>query len=128
MTTTRPKKTVLIVDDDTSLLEVLSTAFERAGWEVACSVDGEEVFRKFTAYGPFGLLVDIHMPKINGVEVCRLIKGHPVWKDVFFVVMSGKISERDEEALRASGADEILRKPFDPAAVVDLFDKACAGG
>jgi DNA-binding response OmpR family regulator len=120
--------TVLIVDDCDSTRETLAAHFKAAGWETAMATDGEEFFRVFTAHEPDAVLLDVVMPKINGGDVCRLIKGHPDWRQTYVVVMSATISERDEAAYRKSGADEVLRKPFDPSHAVDLVNRARGGG
>lgn len=118
------RKTVLVVDDSVALLDSLTAAFEEAGYDVATAVDGEEVFRKMATTDPDALLLDIYMPKINGAEVCRLVKSHPHWKKTFLVLMSVRVSEQEMETYKRIGADEILRKPFDPAVAVDLVRKA----
>jgi twitching motility two-component system response regulator PilG/twitching motility two-component system response regulator PilH len=121
---TSKKRSVLIVDDSTALLDALTTAFEEAGYEVGYAVDGEEVFRKMTAYDPDALLLDIYMPKINGADVCRLVKAHPHWKKTYLVLMSARMSDKEVETYRKLGADDILRKPFDPAVAVAQIETA----
>ncbi len=118
------RKTVLIVDDSQAILDALGTAFEEAGYEVAVAGDGEEVFRKMAAADPDALLLDVYMPKLNGADVCRLVKAHPHWKKTFLVLMSSRISEREVDMYRRIGADEIRKKPFDPAHAVALVEKA----
>lgn len=118
------RKTVLIVDDSRAVLDSLTSAFEDAGYEVSSATDGEEVFRKLSAANPEALLLDIYMPKLNGADVCRLVKAHPHWKKTFLVLMSSRISEREIDVYRRIGADQVLKKPFDPAHVVDLVDRA----
>lgn len=118
------RKTVLVVDDSVALLDSLTAAFEEAGYDVATAVDGEEVFRKMATTDPDALLLDIYMPKINGAEVCRLVKSHPHWKKTFLVLMSVRVSEQEMETYKRIGADEILRKPFDPAVAVEVVRKA----
>ncbi len=121
------RKTVLIVDDSQAILDALGTAFEEAGYQVAAAADGEEVFRKMAATDPDALLLDVYMPKLNGADVCRLVKAHPHWKKTYLVLMSSRISEREIDMYRRLGADEILRKPFDPDHAVALVEKAVAG-
>jgi len=118
------RKTVLVVDDSAALLDALTAAFEEAGYEVATAVDGEEVFRKMATTDPDALLLDIYMPKINGAEVCRLVKSHPHWKKTFLVLMSARVSDQEMETYRRIGANEILRKPFDPEVAVRVVAKA----
>jgi twitching motility two-component system response regulator PilG/twitching motility two-component system response regulator PilH len=119
-----PRKTVLVVDDSQAILDALSGALEDAGFEVASARDGEEVFRKMASTSPDVLLVDIYMPKLNGADVCRLVKAHPHWKRTFLVLMSSRISDREIETYRRIGADEVLKKPLDVPAVVGLVRRA----
>jgi twitching motility two-component system response regulator PilG len=118
------RKTVLIVDDSPAILDALTSAFEDAGYDVASAVDGEEVFRKMSASNPDALLLDIYMPKLNGADVCRLVKAHPHWKKTYLVLMSSRISDREVDLYRRIGADQVLKKPFEPADVVGLVSKA----
>jgi len=118
------RKTVLVVDDSQAILDVLESAFEEAGFGVVVAADGEEVFRRMAQANPDALLLDLYMPKLNGADVCRLIKAHPHWKKTFLVLMSSRISDREVDMYRRLGVDEILRKPFDPANAVALVRKA----
>ncbi len=117
------KKTVLIVDDSAALLDSLSGAFEEAGYAVVTAGDGEEVFRKLAQSSPDALVLDVYMPKLNGADVCRLVKANPHWRRTFLVLMSGRISEKEMDTYRRIGADEVLRKPFDPEAAVASVTK-----
>src|SRR5512138_489518 len=124
ITTAMGRKTVLIVDDSRAVLDSLTSAFEDAGFDVTSATDGEEVFRKMAAANPDALLLDIYMPKLNGADVCRLVKAHPHWKKTYLVLMSSRISERETDTYKRIGADEVLRKPFDPAQAVALVERA----
>jgi len=121
------RPTVLVVDDSTTLLEALTAAFEDAGFDVSDAVDGEEVFRKMAAYDPDALLLDIYMPKINGTDVCRLVKGHPHWKKTFLVLMSSRLSDDEMETYKRLGADAFLKKPFDPDEAVRIVREGIGG-
>ena len=118
------RKRVLIVDDSSALLDSLTAAFEDAGYEVGSAVDGEEVFRKMATLDPDALLLDIYMPKINGADVCRLVKAHPHWKKTFLVLMNARISDREVDMYRRIGANEIMRKPFEASVAVEMVRKA----
>ena len=119
-----PRKTVLVVDDSLAVIDALTGALEDAGFEVASAQDGEEVFRKMASATPDALLVDVYMPRLNGADVCRLVKAHPHWKRTFLVLMSSRISDGEIETYRRIGADEVLRKPLDVASVVALVKRA----
>lgn len=118
------RKTVLVVDDSQAVLDAVGSAFEDAGWDVVSASDGEEVFRKLSDAEPDALLLDIYMPRLNGADVCRLVKAHPHWKKTFLVLMSSRISDREIDMYRRIGADEILKKPFDPVHAVAVVEKA----
>ncbi len=118
------RRTVLVVDDSQAVLDAVGSAFEDAGWEVTSAADGEEVFRKLSANDPDAVLLDIYMPRLNGADVCRLVKAHPHWKKTYLVLMSSRISDREMDMYRRIGADEVLKKPFDPAHAVALVEKA----
>jgi CheY-like chemotaxis protein len=118
------RKTVLVVDDSPAVVDALSDALEDAGFEVASALDGEEVFKKLAATSPDVLLVDVYMPKLNGADVCRLVKAHPHWKRTYLVLMSSRISEGEMDMYRRVGADEVLKKPLDVPAVVGLIRRA----
>jgi len=118
------RKTVLVVDDSQAVLDALTAAFEEAGYDVARATDGEEVFRKLATANPDALLLDIYMPKLNGADVCRLVKAHPHWKKTYLVLMSSRISEREAEVYKRIGADQVLRKPLDPSEAVELVTTA----
>jgi DNA-binding response OmpR family regulator len=120
------RKTVLVVDDSQAILDVLQSAFDDAGFAVIAASDGEEVFRKMAQANPDALLLDLYMPKLNGADVCRLVKAHPHWKKTYLVLMSSRISDREVDMYRRLGVDEILRKPFDPANAVALVERALA--
>jgi twitching motility two-component system response regulator PilG/twitching motility two-component system response regulator PilH len=124
MTAPSKKKTVLLVDDSTTLLDSLGRAFEGAGFEVGHAIDGEEVFRKLTAFAPDALLLDVYMPKINGADVCRLLKSHPSWKGIYLVLMTARVNDREIETYKRMGADAFLKKPFSPGDAVAMISKA----
>ncbi len=112
------RRTILIVDDSRALLEVLGAAFDEAGYAVVTASDGEEVLRKLASAEPDALLLDIYMPRLNGADVCRVVKAHPHWKKIHLVVMSSRVSDDEAARYRRLGADEVLRKPFDVDALV----------
>ncbi len=111
-----------------AIVDSLTIAFEEAGYEVGAALDGEEVFRKLASMDPDALLLDIYMPKINGADVCRLVKAHPTWKRIWLVIMSARIAAADMEMYKRIGANEILKKPFDPRVAVEAVARGIGAG
>jgi CheY-like chemotaxis protein len=124
---TTPKR-LLIADDSRAVVDALATTFEAAGWDVVTAADGEEVFRRLAEGQPDALLLDVYMPRLNGADVCRVVKSHPQWKKAFLVLMSSRLGDAEQELYRRIGADRLLRKPFEPATALDLVTRAVQPG
>lgn len=122
------RKKVLIVDDSMAIVDTLTIALEEAGYEVGAAMDGEEVFRKLATMDPDALLLDIYMPKINGADVCRLVKAHPTWKRIWLVIMSARIAQADADMYKRIGANEILKKPFEPRVAIEALARGIGAG
>jgi DNA-binding response OmpR family regulator len=118
-----PRKSLLIADDSRAMVDALATTFEAAGWDVVTAADGEEVFRRLAVRRPDVLLIDVYMPRLNGADVCRVVKSHPQWKKSFLVLMSSRLSDAEQAMYRRIGADQLLKKPFEPAAALELADR-----
>jgi CheY-like chemotaxis protein len=107
--------TLLIIDDNESVRESLKHVFMRFGYAVAVAENGEAGLELYTRGGIDAAIIDINMPGLNGVEVCRLLlsqtqtagKKTPVW------LMTGAIGAYAEERGLAAGALGVLHKPFD---------------
>lgn len=120
--------TLLIVDDNESVRESLKHVFMRRGYEVVVAEGGEAGLALHAKGGIDAALVDINMPGLNGVEVCRLIhlqaeagaRKIPVW------LMTGAIGASAEERGLAAGAIAVLHKPFDILAFTRDLDAQLA--
>jgi CheY-like chemotaxis protein len=115
MTTAR----VLIVDDDRVIQELLRVNLELEGYTVEVASDGEEALTQFDAFHPQLVLLDVMMPKLDGWQVARRLKGSPERRDVPIVMLSAK--QRDQEAQPDDlGVAAYVTKPFDPIKLLDL--------
>jgi two-component system, OmpR family, alkaline phosphatase synthesis response regulator PhoP len=109
---------VLVVDDEESILELLKYNLEKNGYEVKTALDGLkaiEIAKKFT---PDLVLLDIMMPKIDGVETCRLIREIPEMQKSFVVFLTARAEEYSEVAAFDVGADDYITKPIKPRALL----------
>jgi twitching motility two-component system response regulator PilG/twitching motility two-component system response regulator PilH len=115
-----PRKKLLVADDSRAVVDALATTFEAAGWDVVTAADGEEVFRRLAEGRPDALLLDVYMPRLNGADVCRVVKNHPQWKKAFLVLMSSRLTDGELQMYRRLGADQLLKKPFEPSVALEL--------
>lgn len=109
---------VLVVDDEEAILELLKYNLEKGGYEVKTASEGSkavEIAKKFT---PDLVLLDIMMPKMDGVETCRLIREIPEMQKSFVVFLTARSEEYSEVAAFDVGADDYITKPIKPRALM----------
>lgn len=106
---------VLIVDDDRAVVGYLRELLEGLATspEVDAAHDGFEAGRKVLSFKPDVVLLDLMMPGINGIDVCRRLKEDPASSDIRIIALSGHLSTESEIALLASGVECCLSKPID---------------
>ncbi|MGH2514602.1 MAG: response regulator transcription factor [Ktedonobacterales bacterium] len=106
--------TVLIVDDDPFITRLVRVKVEQLGHTVETAGDGEEGLRKAMEIHPDLILLDLMMPRMNGLEMCRRLRAQPGGRAVPIVMLTARAQERDLEAGFAAGANDYLVKPFSP--------------
>jgi DNA-binding response OmpR family regulator len=102
-------RTILVVDDETTLRETLADALEAEGFRVVSAADGREALTRFRADRPDLVLLDIMLPELSGVEVCRIIRAE---SSVPIMMLTAKDSELDKVVGLELGADDYVTKPF----------------
>ena len=104
---------ILLVDDDSAILYLFSTCLRSEGYEVLEASTGQQGLQLAQTRRPDLMLLDVGLPDINGMEVCRQIKSDPKLIDVFVALCSGEATS-DENKVNGfhTGADEYLVKPF----------------
>jgi DNA-binding response OmpR family regulator/GAF domain-containing protein len=109
---------VLVVDDDKRVLELLEVAFTAHGFRVLTVSDGDEALRRVASERPDLVVLDIRLPKKNGLDVCEQIRRHPEDADLPVIVVSATVeTEMRLQAFRR-GADDFVTKPFSPKELV----------
>lgn len=109
---------VLVVDDEEPILELLRYNLEKGGYEVKTAQDGSkavDIARKFV---PDLVLLDIMMPKMDGVETCRMLRDIPELQKTFVVFLTARSEEYSEVAAFDVGADDYINKPIKPRALM----------
>ena len=119
-----PKIKILIVDDNHHTRNILRLTFSRLGeYEIFEATQGIEAIAIFNDQMPDIVFLDIMMPEMDGIEVCRLIKATSTNPHCIVILLSAKVSKLDiEEGLNA-GADRYLFKPFSPLQLIEIIDE-----
>jgi two-component system response regulator ResD len=109
--------TVLVVDDEPTIVEVLGTYLERAGFEVERAMDGLEALRLTELHRPDLVVLDLMLPGLDGFEVLRRLRERP-GKPVAVIMLTARGEESDRLVGLRHGADDYVVKPFSPAELV----------
>ncbi len=112
---------VLVVDDNADSAESLALLLEMSGHQVFTASDGEAAIRAADAHRPDVVLLDIGLPKINGLDVCRSIRAQPWGRDITLVALTGWGQETDRQRSQAAGFDGHLVKPVGTEALFELM-------
>jgi excisionase family DNA binding protein len=108
------KRRVLIVDDDAAIVEMLRDLLTRDGrFEVKSASNGFDAGALTKEFRPDVVLLDYMLPDINGNVVCQRIRSDPELGGTKIIIVSGAISEAEIKGLKAAGADDFIKKPFD---------------
>src|SRR6266576_584659 len=102
-------RTILVVDDEPTLRETLAEALEADGYRVVTAADGREALTRFRAEHPDLVLLDLMLPELSGIEVCRIIRAE---SGVPIVMLTAKDAELDKVVGLELGADDYVTKPF----------------
>jgi adenylate cyclase len=109
---------ILVVDDNETNRDILVTRLHAHGYETLQAADGEEALAAVKQHAPDLILLDVMMPKLDGVEVCRRLKSDAALPFMPIILLTAKADTKDVVAGLDAGADEYLTKPVDQAALV----------
>lgn len=114
----KPSQKVLVVDDEEPILELLKYNLEKQGYDVRTAIDGQVAVDTARKFHPDLVLLDIMMPKMDGVEACRQIRAIPELANTFIVFLTARSEEYSEVAAFDVGADDYITKPIKPRALM----------
>ncbi|MFY8036355.1 MAG: response regulator transcription factor [Cyclobacteriaceae bacterium] len=114
----KPSQKVLVVDDEEPILELLKYNLEKQGYDVRTANEGQEAVDIARKFHPDLVLLDIMMPKMDGVEACRQIRATPELVNTFIVFLTARAEEYSEIAAFDGGADDYILKPIKPRALM----------
>ncbi|MCD9186780.1 MAG: response regulator [Pyrinomonadaceae bacterium] len=125
----QPKgRTILVVDDSATVRKLISGKLEKCGHEVVCAVDGMDALAKLNEIVPDLILLDITMPRMDGYQVCKLIRNNQATKDIPVVMISGKDGFFDKVRGRMAGTTGYITKPFGPETLMKALDAYIKNG
>jgi len=112
------RETVLVVEDEEDILEVIRYNLQREGYRVSGVRDGEEGLDRIRRENPNLVLLDLMLPGVDGLEICRRIKKDPVTRMIPIIMVTAKGEESDVVLGLGLGADDYVVKPFSPRELV----------
>ena len=119
---------ILIADDAPHIARSLSFVLQKEGFSVDVANNGEETLQKVREERPKVVFLDIVMPKMNGLDLCKEIKGDPELRETHIIILTAKGGELDRQECMSAGADEYMTKPFSPREVLERVLKLFSQG
>ncbi len=111
-------KKILIADDEPDILEIIKYNLGREGFDVITAKDGDEALTKAKLQQPDLIILDIMMPKKNGVEVCEILRAQPAFKNTLIIFLTALNDEASQIRGLETGADDYVSKPISPKVLV----------
>lgn len=115
-------KRILIVDDNETNLKLFSRLLCSPAYDLRTATTAKAAFAVVTAFRPQLILLDIQLPDIDGLTLCRYLKGDPHTRDILIIAVTAYAMKGDDERARAAGVDGYLSKPIDK----DVFRRTVA--
>ncbi len=112
--------TILVADDEPAIVELVRFTLEDDEVRVISAADGDAALELARAVRPELALLDVQMPRLDGLEVCRRLRGAPECARMRIVMLTAAGQAEDRARGLAAGADEYLTKPFSPLALLSL--------
>ncbi len=109
---------VLVADDDADIRDLVAFKLEQAGLEVVAVEDGEAALEQARAQQPALAVLDISMPGLSGIDVCRMLRADPATAGMLIIMLTARVQEQDVEGGFSAGADDYVTKPFSPRELV----------
>jgi two-component system phosphate regulon response regulator PhoB len=114
----KTKKHILVVEDEEDILALIHYNLTREGFRSTCATSGEEAFRVIQKDPPDLVILDLMLPGIDGLEVCRTLKSQEETRSIAVLMVTAKGEEADVVAGLEMGADDYVTKPFSPRILI----------
>ncbi|GAA2591625.1 hypothetical protein GCM10010435_82930 [Winogradskya consettensis] len=118
--------TILLVEDDPDIRHLVSYKLGQGGMDVIAVADGVSALREARAHPPDLVLLDVRMPRMSGIEVCRELRAGVVTAEVPIIMLTARSRQQDLEQGYAAGATDYVIKPFSPRELLLRVEAALA--
>ena len=118
--------TILLVEDDPDIRHLVSYKLSKSGMTVIGVADGVAALREARAHPPDLVLLDVRMPRMSGIEVCRELRAGPLTADVPIIMLTARARPQDLEQGYEAGATDYIVKPFSPRELLERVETALA--
>ena len=115
---TTSRKVVLIVEDERDVVDLLALNLRKAGFAISTAMDGAAGLQKARSEKPAFIILDLMLPKMPGLEVCKILKGDPATRQIPIMMLTAKAEEIDRVVGLEFGADDYVTKPFSPREMI----------
>lgn len=116
------KHKILIIDDEPDILELIEYNLKKEGYQVYTATNGQEGVALAKKVLPDLIILDVMMPKMDGIEACRIMRTMPEFKNTFMVFLTARSEEYSEIAGFNVGADDYIAKPIKPRALISRIN------
>src|SRR5207302_7673585 len=113
-----PGKTILIIEDERDVVDLLTLNLRKAGYTLATATDGAAGLDKARSEKPAFIILDLMLPRMPGLEVCKILKSDPASRQIPILMLTAKAEEIDRIVGLEFGADDYVTKPFSPREVI----------
>jgi len=116
-------RTVLVADDETHILNVLTIKLQNAGYTVLAAQDGEEAYRLACTNQPDLVITDYQMPRLSGIELCARLRCTPATRDIPAVLLTARGFSMCDRDIVENNIHKVIAKPFSPREVLALVQQ-----
>ena len=113
-------KSILVIDDEPEVLELVGFNLQQSGFTVATAMNGRDGLTKARTLSPSLIVLDVMMPEMDGLEAMRQIRARPAWQKLPIIALTAKAMKDDQEKCLAAGANDYLAKPIDIEKLLSL--------
>ncbi len=122
------KPQILVIDDEPDALDLIDFNLKAAGYAVVTAADGDEAIRKARSILPALILLDLMLPEVDGLEVCKILRRDPNTAGIPIIMLTAKAAEIDRILGLELGADDYITKPFSPRELILRIKKMLQRG